>query len=545
MEPQQSLMPSIYRGTNGAERYYIASNEEVNTEGYTYSFNGNQFNNPYVEGRPKEHIITVEDLKPSIKGMTVNGERIDMFRAFAYDVDDNDELDEDNHYKHPYFYAKLKKLGFNLFEHAIEKGEMTISFTSGQCAACNFVIMVDEKTGKNLVQVDGDKVFIGTTAKKEQQDTTNNEVWIALKKEDSTMGVLMPNVEAKKKPSVEDTFVITNINLPLQYILNAEKQLEDKIKEYLISNNDAKFNFSIKFSRIYLAENESVRKSINENSSLWVKYQNSEVLLYVSSYTYKVNAEEALPEISVELTDTLASNKGIMQNVVSQVKMEVMSKISNVDIVAQGARTFLRKDQNDQTVHNLTVKNLNVTENERVEGDLDVSSKATIGGELEVQKKASFKENVNIDGDITIGDYQEILGEIQGGKVSQDGSAVFKSVRANQLEIFTLIYNQIRATSAYTIFDDTATIIGIEVDKDGVYTLTFEGGEEYVQPFTEYDILHGYVNRINNYGYSVAGECWMNVVEVQPNGNNNQVKAIMFGDNDTPNNYKYGHSPQG
>lgn len=544
LEPQGTLMPTIYRETNGLERYYIASNEDVVVDGYQYGFDGHEFPNPFIEGRPKEHIITVDDLKPTIKGMSVNGERIDMFSAFAYDADDNDEIDENNHYKHPYFYAKLRKLGFNLFEHASEKGEMTISFTSGQCAACNFTVMVDEKTRKNLVQVDGDKVFIGSTAKDEQQDTVNNEVWIALKKDDNTMGVIMPNVTANKKPSVDDTFVITNINLPTPYIIHAEKVLEDKIKEYLISNNDDKFNFSIKFSRIYLAENEDVRNSISENSSLCVKYQNSEVLLYVSSYTYKMSAGDALPEITVELTDTLASNKGLMKNVISQVKMEVMSSISNVDIVAQGARAFIRKDQNDQTAHRLSANELDVATNSKIGENLDVENNVSVGGELTVGRKTTIKENLNVGADITVGDYKEILGEVDGAKIAQDGSASFKSIRANYMEVFTMIYNQIKASSAYTVFDDTGTVIDLSLN-DGVYTITFDDSEFNtkdangvgVQPFVVGDILHGIVNNVNNYDYSQSGECWLRVTYTPTASNglqSNQIKAVLFGDSDVP-----------
>ena len=136
-----------------------------------------------------------------------------MFEAFAYDRDDNDETYEDEegnvYFKHPYFFAKLKPLGFNLFDHAIEQQPMTISFTSGNCGACNFEIAVDEETQKNTVQVDenGDLVYdengmvlCGTEGSGQgvvqfqdiQQDTTNNSVWIALRKEEDTYGILMP-----------------------------------------------------------------------------------------------------------------------------------------------------------------------------------------------------------------------------------------------------------------------------------------------------------------------------------------------------------------
>lgn len=574
VEPQKTLMPSIYRGTLGQERFYNAINGEVkvpfidsdnaNTDPdeYTYSFPEDTFVNQFNEGRPKEHIVTIDDIKPSIVGMEVNGERIDMFSAFAYDENDNNELDEENHYKHPYFYAKLKKLGFNLFDHANENGEMTISFTSGDCSACNFIIGVDdEDTPKNTVQVDenGDllrdehgDVRSGREGKpkekaqERQQDTINNEVWIALKKEDSTFGTLYPN--ATEKPSTEDTFVITNINLPLEYILAAEKRLEDRIKQYLIDNNSDKFNFSIKFSRIYLAEekNKDVRDQITENSSIKVIYQGKEATLYVSSYTYKMTAGEALPEISVELSDTLSVSNGVMRNVINQVKAEVMTSVANVDIVAQGARAFVRKDQNDQTVYRLTANEMNVVKGSNVGGSLDVGDSASIGGELTVGRKAEFSDDVNVGGDINVGEYTEILGEISGAKISQDGSAIFKSVRANALEIFTLIYNQIRATSAYTAFDDSGTITELSVDDKGLYTITFDQSEFGikdengigVQPFFVGDILHGYVNNINMFEYSQDGECWMQVKAIPSEDNeltSSQIQAILYSDEQVPN----------
>ena len=80
---------------------------------------------------------------------------------------------------------------------------MTISFTSGDCGACNFEIGVTEEfPQKNPVLVNADgslkrdekgRVICGQfqeitedEIQDEQQDTSKNEVWIALKKEEST-----------------------------------------------------------------------------------------------------------------------------------------------------------------------------------------------------------------------------------------------------------------------------------------------------------------------------------------------------------------------
>ena len=88
----------------------------------------------YEEGRPKEHIIDFSDIKPTITGMkNALGYGIDTFLDFAYDQDDSDDVDEEGNYVHPYFFAKLRKFdganGFNLFEHAIDEAQMTISMT--------------------------------------------------------------------------------------------------------------------------------------------------------------------------------------------------------------------------------------------------------------------------------------------------------------------------------------------------------------------------------------------------------------------------------
>ena len=104
--PSDKLMPPIYRESLGAERFYNAyNNTYINKETDDYFY----FQNEYIDGRPKEHIVDFPDIKPTIKEMTNSqGFRIDMFSEFAYDLYDNDEVDEEGNYKHPYFFAKLR-----------------------------------------------------------------------------------------------------------------------------------------------------------------------------------------------------------------------------------------------------------------------------------------------------------------------------------------------------------------------------------------------------------------------------------------------------
>ena len=357
--PSGKLMPPIYRDTFGRERFYNAKN---NT--YTSPQTGDyyHFDNEYVEGNPKEHIVNFEHIKPSIVGMTNSlGFRIDKFVDFAYDTNDNDDVDEEGNYIHPYFFAKLRKMGgdygFNLFEHAIEGNDMTISMTGGSCGACEWTIMVDEDTMKNTVQVDSDGNILRNEngnvkfgeAQDRQNDTKNYEVWIALKKDIDTFGVVMPNASSNYKPSTDDTFVILHINLPKAYILAAENKLMEEVIKYMAANNDEKFNFSISFSRIYFAEHPDILASLNENARLQIEYDGETYELYVSSYSYKMSNDSPLPEITVELSDTLTISQNALQTAINDVKQDIMSNVGSIDWLKLGLAYFLRRDTNDRT----------------------------------------------------------------------------------------------------------------------------------------------------------------------------------------------------
>ena len=394
-----NLMPSKYRETRGADRFYNAINNaylkpDGNGEYY-------KFSNPYVDGKPREYILKSDDIKPSIEGMqNSRNERIDVFSAFEYDLNDNDDVDENGNYIHPYFFAKLRKFdgenGFNLFAHAIEGNPMTIAMTSGTCGACEWTIAVGENTQLNHVQVyevdtldengefheagslkrnsSGDVLCgQGYVAQERQNDTQNNEVWIALKKDINTFGVVMPNATHKYRPAPLDTFVILHIALPQSYIESAEKRLEEEIIKYMSQNNSEKFNFSIKFSRIYLEEHPEVLAVLDENVMIKVRYNNFLYNLYVSSYTYKANANEALPEITVQLSDTLTVNRGLVQNIVSQVKQDVGSMVDTamtVELIERGVLTTNAPSS-------------------KVTGDFSFNSSVEIGGRLSSQGFAS------------------------------------------------------------------------------------------------------------------------------------------------------------
>lgn len=368
IQPSSTLQPPIYRESLGKERFYKAENDTYQILGSTETY---VFDNPYEGGRPKEHIIDFSDIKPTITGIkNALGYGIDTFLDFAYDQDDNDDVDEEGNYVHPYFFAKLRKFdganGFNLFDHAIDEAQMTISMTSGSCGSCEWIIGVGEETQKNLVQVDSDgnllrdengNVRCGREGlqteepQDRQNDTSKYEVWIALKKDINTFGVVMPNATNNYKPSTSDTFVILHIDLPKAYILAAEERLKDALIAYMADNNSEKFNFSISFSRIYFAENPDVLAKLNENARVQIEYNGDYIELYVSSFSYTMSNDAPLPEIKVELSDTLSISQNAIQTMINDLKSSGFGLGSGAsgDILKLGLAYFLRKDTNDRT----------------------------------------------------------------------------------------------------------------------------------------------------------------------------------------------------
>ena len=462
----------------------IYKEEETDTDDKHY-----EFENEYIQQLPHEHIEDFEDIKPTIEGqqnhvaVTISDDiaadwenqyqnyftknedgtfsnatstydasetyyillRIDVAEAFAYDETDNDEIWEsseegsiEGEYKHPYFFAKLRPMGFNIFDLALQE-DMVISMTTGHCGACNFKIGVDEKTKKNPVQIwmydvykgadpnyatkvydkgtlrrycdttdlyydtddgfvpiDNGLTILGNSGQQidgflssgpayyrykystedvkngfvgsfngegnvhfegdvvtsgrfidSQQDTSQNYVWVALMKDTESYGVIMPSAKPNyndenynvyiRPSSVEDVhvdedqeqgveestmeqdeenadkFVILNIKMPQVYIRRAEHKLSRELVKYMYEHNVQKFNFSIKFSRIYLAQNEETDDNLNENSVLYVLFNNKIYRQYAKHYTYKMANGVALPEISVDMNEELSVSRTIMQ----------------------------------------------------------------------------------------------------------------------------------------------------------------------------------------------------------------------------------------
>ena len=547
-----NLMPYVYRSSGNTERFYNAENGKYNipgSNGETY-----HFNNEYSPARPKEHIVHFEDIKPTIEGVTnAAGQRIDMFSAIEYDLNDSDEKvvnDGAEEYLHKYFFVKLKKFdgqnGFNLFSHAIEGRPMTLSMTSGSCSACEWVIQVSDDTLENRVQVyeedttdpngvthkagdlkrndNGDVIFGAPQSC--QNDTTTSEVWVAVLKDDSTFGTLMPKapvvdnngevIEHGYRPTTNDTFVILNISLPEPYIWRAEQKLEEEIIKYMSDNNDEKFKFSIKFSRIYLAENNHVLENLTENSIIKIKYNNKEYHLSVSSFSYKMSSAQPLPEVIVELSDEVIENSSPVQTVLSAIS----------------------KSPNNATVISQTRGNVNnagdILTSVAKLGKLGPNDSATVTKSIDIEKEGkpyfvSKKGEESISGEKTFQDDVIFADTVKSKDYSKEGLfgngwalyrdvsglsvAEFDKIVARQeLEINDLKINQITFDKGTQILSSGGCVVETVEDLDDVYRCYFDNknGTSFsgfvvgdVALCQRYD--ESYANIVKNYRRKVVG----------------------------------------
>jgi hypothetical protein len=496
--PIPNLMPEVFIKTDGERRFYNAHNyyplqagtadtaigeeqvgtdvrnpiyklEETNPDSEHY-----EFENEYIQSFPHEHIENFDDVKPTIEGqtMTIGGQtlRIDVVETFEYDATDNDEIWEEidgvsiqGEYKHPYFFAKLRPLGFNIFDLALQE-DMVISMTTGHCGACNFKIGVDENSKKNPVQLweydvyrgdylnsaellyeagtlrryidltglyydtnrqqsgykpirDTEGILEGATADnniysvpvfksynytaesvengyvgtmkqagklhfegdvvtngrfiESQQDTSENYVWVALMKDTESYGTIMPSaIPDYNNPTFNryiepkgilftdrhdgststlteddaDKFVITNIRLPQVYLRRAERNLSRELVRYMYEHNYQKFNFSIKFSRIYIAENTETDDNLNENSVLYVKYNGLTYRQYVKHYSYKMSHNEPLPEITVDMNEELSVSKTIAQQWDNRTRNNNRMLVSQFNSMVSGTRDRIERN---------------------------------------------------------------------------------------------------------------------------------------------------------------------------------------------------------
>lgn len=359
--PSSVLMPSIYRNTKGAERFYYALN---NTHKLPSGSGYYEFVNLYKKGNPHQGTVTFDDIKPTINGIVnTEGQLFGEIADVAFDKEDSDVKDSDGNYIHSYFYIKLHKFngdfGFDLFAHALASESAKINLIkSNGCPACSFVIgcywdsannkcynnvLTDGngnlKSDSGKMNSKGDYILSDTYVKdnKSNQDSTKEELWICVQKDTSTLGIVMPNASAGFKPQKGDLFVITGIKPPKVLVTAAEKRLDDALIKHMSENNTDQFNYSVKFSRIFLQENTDFASKLNENAKLSIQIQGDSDSdgnlisheVFVSNYSVKVDNDE-LAEVEIELVNSLEVTKSDVKQIIDAVKGETVKSLSSM-----------------------------------------------------------------------------------------------------------------------------------------------------------------------------------------------------------------------
>ena len=358
--PTNKLMPSVYRNTGGAQRFYFAI-ENPSEEYRDIYLNPNtnkqyEFKNKYKDANPHQGSTSFDDIKPTIRDIRNDviqtdglGQLFGEIADVAFDSKDSDVKDRDGNYVHQYFYIKLHKFsgefGFNLFSSALEEEAKIEMIDCQGCPACSFSIRVIWDAAKNKcyncvsVDKDGNLKSLRTDANdyilsdaEAQLDTLNqntmlSEVWIAVQKDASTLGVVMPNVNGNFKPQRGDKFVITGINPPKVLTLAAEKRLDKALIKYMSENNEDKFNYSVKFSRIYLAEHPNFAQKLNENAKVCLEYNGVRHELFVNNYSVKRDGK-ILAEVNVELTESIEPTQSDIKQIIDSVKNSISFETS-------------------------------------------------------------------------------------------------------------------------------------------------------------------------------------------------------------------------
>ena len=382
----------------------------------------------------------------------------------------------DTEMEHPYFYVKLPKMPFNLFD-SIGTDAATVSMTSGLCASCKFQIAVQENTNKNDLQVDenGDLIFENGVAKhgtpqNRQNNTIDYECWICLKKDIETYGSSNPMPYAPRdtehetdamRPSTNDTFVYTGIWMPFEYILQAEERLSKQIVSDIYDNNFHKFNIGVDFSRIYLRENENnVLAKLCDSAKIWVQHSSDEaaVELYVSTFRYSMT-KDALPEITVELAESLIPNQSSIQILENRVTQNVLNMTEDNDKPITQAQL---SSSPEEPVALITSKAKSALQRAEIQQNLGINPKGShlkpiyidenrnfkvIDG-LEVSEDIHTEKMVKADQGMQFGDKFESGLFGSGGKVDGNGHAEMRSMKLWEwLEVPELRYNRV---SIYT-----------------------------------------------------------------------------------------------
>lgn len=555
--PSSVLMPSIYRNTKGAERFYYALN---NTHKLPSGNGYYEFVNLYKKGNPHQGTVTFDGIKPTIKGIVnAEGQLFGEIADVAFDKDDSDVKDSDGNYIHSYFYIKLHKFngdfGFDLFAHALASESAKINLIkSNGCPACSFVIYnkpsadnskyyncvsVDENGNLKQVRTDkNDYIFANASDAYEDnlnQDSTQKELWIAVQKDTSTLGIVMPNASAGFKPQKGDLFVITGIKPPKVLVTAAEKRLDDALVKHMSENNTDQFNYSVKFSRIFLQENPDFASKLNENAKLSIQIQGDldsdgnliSHEVFVSNYSVKVDNDE-LAEVEIELVNSLEVTKSDTKQIIDAVKGEAVKSLSSM-VGGSNTNSF-----NASITDKMYLSKLN---DDTAKGIITWEKIQKFLQGLTAEDLSQFKKGA------TFGEFIQGMLFGTGGRIDELGNAEFESITSRSSIIAKeLITNRQTAMESNFVFTESGLVETVTeipaTTEDGNVTYDLKLQKRWDNDFTafkENDVVLASINTLAENGKYY--DMWLRVLSV--NTVTNTITVVCYPDSECPSKKNY------
>lgn len=555
--PSSVLMPSIYRNTKGAERFYYALNNAHKLPSGSGYY---EFVNLYKKGNPHQGTVTFDDIKPTINGIVnAEGQLFGEIADVAFDSVDSDVKDSDGKYIHSYFYIKLHKFngdfGFDLFAHALASEPAKINLIkSNGCPACSFVIYnqpsadnskcyncvsVDENGNLKPVRTDkNDYIFANASDAYEDklnQDSTQKELWIAVQKDTSTLGIIMPNASAGFKPQKGDLFVITGIKPPKILVTAAEKRLDDALIKHMSENNTDQFNYSVKFSRIFLQENPDFASKLNENAKLSIQIQSDSDSdgnlisheVFVSNYSVKVDNDE-LAEVEIELVNSLEVTKSDTKQIIDAVKGETVKSLSSI-VGSSNANSL-----NTSIADKMYLSKLN---DDTAKGIITWEKVQKFLQGLTAEDLSQFKKGA------TFGEFIQGMLFGAGGRIDELGNAEFESITSRSSIIAKeLIVNRQTAMESNFVFTESGMVESVmeipAATEGGNVTYDLKLQKRWDNDFTafkENDVVLASINTLSKNGKYY--DMWLRVLSV--NTVTNTITVVCYPDEECPSKKNY------
>lgn len=446
----------------------------------------------------------------------------------------DDTMNDDGEYIQSYFQLTLPQLSFDLYASAAATEEMKINMRSGACIGCTFPVQVDWEDYKlNFYDSNGQFAPDGQQRDLDKYPKSNlGSITILVQKETDTFGTLMPNMY--QKPAAGDEFVILGISLPTSYITDAEEELDDAMKEYMLENNVYYYDYPLKFDEYFLALHTDILSQMQSNNIVRFQYaQEPTMALYIKQITIKWG-ERVLPQYEITLTDDVE----IVLNKIGQVTDDV----SRMRVQVSELQKYYSQNLIDAINSKLS----------RIEDDV-CQGRITFQQGLNAIGSVIFSDNVSSP------DFQTGLYDGHGWRIDNLGNAEFESARVRSyLEVVELLINRLQAQEGDTLFTDNDQVEKVrrvvdETDGSVSYILDLkEKYDGYVTGQMYGNVIKGIINTMAAKQAGISDESgtsveidgsnkyytsWSRVIGTHATSQSlatNQIQVVLYGDNYVP-----------